>query len=123
MSARRRAASARMGVAVLALVSVRRDARAQADSVPSVPAASSTITVQAGATVDHDTVTVGDVVQLVIRVRAPLGATVNFPTAVDSLGPVQALEPPTVRDGADSTAVDRIATYRLAAWDVGRQPI
>jgi hypothetical protein len=89
------------------------------DAVP----ASGTITVQAGATVDHDTVTVGDVVRLVVRVRAPLGATVNFPTAVDSLGPVQALEPPTVRDGADSSAVDRVATYRLAAWDVGSQPI
>jgi hypothetical protein len=85
--------------------------------------ASSTITVQAGAVVDHDTVTVGDVVRLTIRVRAPLGATVNFPTALDSLAPVQALEPPTVRDGADSSVVDRVATYRLSAWDVGRQPI
>jgi hypothetical protein len=85
--------------------------------------ASSTITVQAGVAVDRDTVTVGDVIHLTVRVRAPLGATVNFPTAVDSLGPVQALEPPVVRDGADSSAVDRVATYRLSAWDVGRQPI
>lgn len=83
----------------------------------------STITVQGGAVVDHDTVTVGDVVRLTVRVRAPLGATINFPTGLDSLAPVQALEPPTVRDGADSTAADRVATYRLAAWDVGRQPI
>ena len=87
-----------------------------------VPAAGA-ITVQAGVVVDRDTVTVGDVVRLTVRVRAPLGATVNFPTATDSLGPVQALEPPTVRDGADSSAVDRVATYRLAAWDVGSQPI
>ena len=86
-------------------------------------AAASTITVQAGATVDHDTVTVGDVVRLIVRVRAPLGATVNFPAAVDSLGPIQALEPPSVRDGADSSAVDRVATYRLAAWDIGSQPM
>jgi hypothetical protein len=86
-------------------------------------AGGATITVQGGAVVDRDTVTVGDVVQLTIRVRAPLGATINFPTGVDSLAPVQALEPPTVRDGADSTAADRVATYRLAAWDVGRQPI
>jgi Domain of unknown function (DUF4381) len=95
-------------------------ARALAQDV--VPA-SSTITVQAGATVDRDTVTVGDVVRLIVRVRAPLGSTVNFPTAVDSLGAVQALEPPVVRDGADSSAVDRVATYRLAAWDIGSQPI
>ncbi|MDB4917589.1 MAG: hypothetical protein JWM95_5233 [Gemmatimonadetes bacterium] len=82
------------------------------------------IPVQAGVTVERDTVTVGDVVRLVIRVRAPFGATINFPAAVDSLGAVQALEPPTVREGADSaTAADRIATYRVAAWDVGTQQI
>jgi HAMP domain-containing protein len=96
------------------------DALAQAGAA--VPA-TSTITVQAGAVVDRDTVTVGDVVRLTVRVRAPLGATVNFPTGLDSLAPVQALEPPVVRDGADSTGVDRVATYRLSAWDVGPQPI
>ena len=47
--------------------------------------ASSTIRVQAGAVVDRDTVTVGDVVRLTVRIRAPLGATVNFPTGLDSL--------------------------------------
>ena len=82
------------------------------------------IPVQAGVTLDRDTVTVGDVVRLRVRVRAPQGATINFPTAVDSLGPVQSLDPPTVTDGADSaSAADRVATYRMAAWDVGRQPI
>ena len=82
------------------------------------------IPVQAGITLERDTVTVGDVVRLVVRVRAPHGATINFPAAVDSLGPVQSLEPPTVRDGADTAAAaDRIATYRLAAWDIGKQPI
>ena len=97
-------------------------ARTGAQNAPAVPAAS-TITVQAGAVVDRDTVTVGDVVRLTVRVRAPIGSTVNFPTGLDSLAPVQALEPPSVRDGSDSTVVDRIATYRLAPWDVGRQPI
>jgi hypothetical protein len=92
------------------------------DSVRANPA-SSTITVQAGAVVDHDTVTVGDVVRMTVRVRAPLGATVNFPTGLDSLAPVQALEPPLVSDGPDSSLVDRVAVYRLSAWDVGRQPI
>jgi hypothetical protein len=97
-------------------------ARAGAQNATPTPA-SSTITVQAGAVVDRDTVTVGDVVRLTVRVRAPLGATVNFPTGLDSLAPVQALEPPAVRDGTDSTVVDRIATYRLSPWDIGRQPI
>src|ERR671913_1609298 len=95
---------------------------AEAQTGGTVPA-SSTITVQAGAVVDRDTVTVGDVVRLTVRVRAPLGTTVNFPTGLDSLAPVQALEPPVVQDGADSSVVDRVATYRLSAWDVGRQPI
>ncbi|MDQ2666229.1 MAG: hypothetical protein M3Z05_09485 [Gemmatimonadota bacterium] len=82
------------------------------------------IQVQAGTTLERDTVTVGDVVRLTIRVRAPLGATIGFPTAVDSTAVVQPLEAPTVRNGADSaSAVDRIATYRLSAWDIGRQPI
>ena len=82
------------------------------------------IPVQAGITLERDTVTVGDVVHLVVRIRAPLGATINFPAAVDSLGPVQSLEPPAVKSGADSaTAADRIATYRLSAWDIGLQPI
>jgi hypothetical protein len=112
-------------------VSVRRVVRcaallalgvARAGAQNTAPA-SSTITVQAGALVDRDTVTVGDVVRLTVRVRAPIGSTVNFPTGLDSLAPVQALEPPSVRDGSDSTVVDRIATYRLSPWDVGRQPI
>jgi hypothetical protein len=82
--------------------------------------AATRIPVQAGATLDRDSVTVGDVVRLTVRVRAPLNATINFPAAVDSLGPVQSLEPPVVRDGADSLeAADRIAVYRLAPWDVG----
>lgn len=82
------------------------------------------IPVQAGATTDRDSVTVGDVVRLSVRVRAPLGATVNFPTGTDSAAPVQALEPPRVANGADSaTAADRIAVYRVVAWDVGSLPI
>jgi hypothetical protein len=82
------------------------------------------IPVQAGATIDRDSVTVGDVVRLTVRVHAPHGATINFPVAVDSLGPVQSLEPPVVRDGPDTLEfADRIATYRLAPWDIGKLPI
>jgi hypothetical protein len=78
------------------------------------------IPVQMGATIDHDTVTVGDVIRLTVRVRAPQGATINFPSGANSLGAVQSLETPTVTNGADSAnAADRIAVYRLAAWDVG----
>lgn len=80
--------------------------------------------IQTGITLDRDTVTVGEVVNLVVRVHAPRGSVISFPSAVDSLGAVQALEAPVVRDGADSAnAADRIATYRLSAWDVGQQQI
>ncbi len=86
----------------------------------SVSAQAVTIPVQAGTSLDRDSVTVGDVVRVTVRVRAPLGASVNFPAAVDSLGPVQSLAPPVVRNGGDSSsATDRIATYHLAPWDVG----
>jgi hypothetical protein len=108
-------------LALLALGAARMGA--QNAPAPSSTPATSTITVQAGAGVDRDTVTVGDVVRLTVRVRAPIGSTVNFPTGLDSLAPVQALEPPAVRDGPDSAVVDRIATYRLSPWDIGRQPI
>ena len=69
---------------------------------------------------DRDTVTVGDVVRLTVRMRAPLGATVNFPTGLDSLAPVQALEPPAVSNGADSTVVDR--SRDVSALAVGHRP-
>jgi len=109
------------------LIRLRAAALACAALVPGAAMAQGTATripVQAGAVITRDTVTVGEVLQLVVRVRAPRGATVNFPVAVDTLGAVQSLDPPTVRDGSDTLdATDRIATYRVAAWDVGLQPI
>jgi hypothetical protein len=107
------AAHLRALLASLAIVAIVAPGAAGAQAAVRVP-------VQAGATLDRDSVTVGDVVRLTVRVRAPRNATINFPAAVDSLGPVQSLEPPVVRDGADSLeAADRIAVYRLAPWDVG----
>ena len=93
-------------------------------AVQGAAAQQATFPVQAGATLDRDSVRVGDVVRLVVRVRAPRGATINFPAAVDSLGPVQSIDPPVVASGSDSlTAADRTATYRLAPWDVGLLPL
>jgi hypothetical protein len=111
-----------LACATLAVLSAA--GRADAQTAAQQAALATLIPVQAGATVDHDTVTVGDVVRLTVRVRGPLGATVNFPSGVDSLAPVQSLEPPRVANGADSLqAADRIAVYRVAAWDIGTQPI
>ena len=97
-----------------------RPSSARAQSAGQQAAIATLIPVQEGATIDRDSVTVGDVVRLTVRLRAPLGATVNFPAGADSLGPVQSLEPPKVSNGSDSaTAADRIAVYRLAPWDIG----
>ncbi|HEX5831351.1 MAG TPA: hypothetical protein VFY16_10255 [Gemmatimonadaceae bacterium] len=76
-----------------------------------------------GITVAPDTVTVGTPFVVSVRLRAPVGARVEFPAGPDTTGPVQALDPLQVLDGDDSLGVDRTARYRLAAWDVGRFPI
>jgi hypothetical protein len=70
-----------------------------------------------------DTVRIGDPFTVAVRVRAPSGATVEFPPGPDSTSAVQLIDPRTIRTTADTGALDQTATYRLAAWDVGSQPI
>lgn len=74
---------------------------------------------QGGVTVRPDTVRVGDPFVVSIRVRAPLGSTIEFPSAPDSNSIVEPLDPVQVTTTADSVGVDQTATYRLAAWRVG----
>ena len=76
-----------------------------------------------GVVVQPESVTVGDPFRVVVRVRAPRGAVVEFPIAPDSGTGVEALDPVVVVPSADSTATEQTATYRLAAWDVGKLPI
>jgi hypothetical protein len=78
---------------------------------------------QGGITIRPDTVRVGDPFTVSIRVRAPLGASIEFPVAPDSGGPVEPLDPVQISTTADSVAVDQTATYRLAAWRPGNFPI
>ena len=79
--------------------------------------------VRAGASVSKDTVTVGEPFEVRVRVRAPLGAQIRFPENPDSSGTVQARDPRTIVTTDSLQALDQTATYRLAAWDVGSQPI
>jgi hypothetical protein len=79
--------------------------------------------IEIGARIEPDTVTIGQPFRVTVRVRAPQGARIEFPPGPDSAGPVEALDTRTVTDGADSTATEATAIYRLAAWDVGAQPI
>lgn len=70
-----------------------------------------------------DTVRIGEPFLVVVRVRVPQGATVTFPVGPDSGTAVEALDPRALASGPDSSGMDLTATYRLAAWDLGRQPI
>ena len=74
---------------------------------------------QGGVTITPDTVRVGDPFTVSVRVRAPLGASIEFPAAPDSGGPVEPLDPVQITTTADSAAIDQTASYRLAAWRVG----
>ena len=83
---------------------------------------------QVAVSVRPDTVTVGQPITVLIRIQAPAGATIEFPTGPDSGAAVELLESRTVTAyGGDSAAnpnvVDQVARYRMAAWDVGAQPI
>jgi hypothetical protein len=88
-----------------------------------VPPAQNVPQVQMGFAVEPDTVTVGDPFRLTVRIRAPKGASVTFPAGPDSGATVEALDPRQEREGTDSTSLDVIAAWRLAAWDTGDQPL
>lgn len=82
--------------------------------------------VQLGVNVTSDTVTVGERFIAIIRVRAPKGAAVQFPTESDSssaaaITGMQLLGKPAIDATFDSTSVTMSAAYRFAAWDVGPQ--
>jgi hypothetical protein len=79
--------------------------------------------IQYGLTKSKDTVTVGEPFEVRLRVRAPAGSRIRFPENPDSAGMVQALDPRTIVTTDSVNAVDQTAIYRLAAWDIGDQPI
>lgn len=79
--------------------------------------------VRVGISMAPDSVTVGDPLELRIRVSAPAGATIAFPEAPDSTSPVQAIGTRSVSRPAAQGPIDRTAIYKLAAWDVGDLPV
>ena len=97
------------------LLSAGTVARGQATGTP--------IPVQAAVGIEPDTVRIGDPFLIQIGIRAPLGATVAFPPAPDSTGAVQGLDPVRVETKPDSGGVVQWGYYRVAAWDIGDQPI
>jgi hypothetical protein len=81
------------------------------------------IPVKAGVTAAPDSVRIGDPFRVTVGIRAPRGATIQFPRTMDSAASVQSLDPVVVRTSADTTATEQYADYRVAAWDIGAQPI
>jgi len=92
-----------------------------ATSQPQIP-------VQLGVTVSSDTVTVGQRFVAVIRVRAPKGATIEFPLTSDSASLASAtateiIGKPAIAAVPDTASTTMSAAYRMAAWDTGLQPL
>ena len=81
------------------------------------------IVVKAGVTAAPDSVRIGDPFRITVGIRAPRGATIEFPRTMDSASAVQSLDPVAVRTSQDTTATEQYADYRVAAWDVGKQPL
>ena len=79
--------------------------------------------VQSGVTVSKDTVTIGEPFEVRVRVRVPAGSQIRFPENPDSTATVQARDPRSITTNDSVQFIDQTATYRVAAWDVGMQPI
>src|SRR4029078_169922 len=81
--------------------------------------------IQSGAIVRPDTVTVGDPFEVIVRVRAPRGVSIEFPQTPDSAGGawVQAIDPVQVTPSTDTSFTENTAVYRVAAWNVGALPV
>jgi hypothetical protein len=87
-----------------------------------LPAASQFV-VDVRVSLEKDSVRIGDPFRIFINVRTPRGATIEFPETLDSTGTVQSIDPRAVFSQPDSTGFAQNAVYRVAAWDIGRQPI
>lgn len=79
--------------------------------------------VQYGVTQSHDTVTVGQPFEIRVRVRAPAGATIQFPENPDTAGTIQARDPRTIYTSDSVQTLDQMASYYVAAWDVDSQTV
>jgi hypothetical protein len=109
----RSAATRDLHVALLALAML----------APGVAFPQSSTRAQVGVAVSRDTVTVGQVFEVRVRVRAPAEASIRFPENPDTSGTVQGRDPHLIQTTDSVTARDETAIYHVAAWDIGNQPI
>jgi hypothetical protein len=87
------------------------------------PAAGARASSRVAVRIEPDTVRIGEPFVVTLRVQAAKTATVVFPAGPDSGGAVEALDPRAQASAPGASSADFTATYRLAAWDLGRQPI
>ncbi len=78
--------------------------------------------VRVGVTTQPDTVTVGDPLVIRVRVAAPAGATIVFPTGPDSGAQVEAVASRAITSNPANGGVDQTAVFTVVAWDVGNVP-
>lgn len=95
-------------------------------AVPAAVSPQATVPLQMGVGISPDSVTVGQHFVVVLKVRAPRGATIEFPMEIDSATAAsptatRIIGKPVVQTVPDSTGAASTAAYRLAAWDTGPQ--
>ena len=89
------------------------------------------VPVRIGVSLNPDTVTVGDHFTVIVRVRAPAGSTIEFPASTDSAATVDLAADPAIAEpkllpsgtAGPPTEMEQLVAYRMAAWDVGAQPL
>jgi hypothetical protein len=118
-------------VLLLFQVAAAQPVPARATTAPVTPASAASqpspdFPVQLGVKLTPDTVTVGQRFVMLVKLRAPAGATIEFPTESDSAAKATAtatemIGKPAVQITHDSLGVVGAAAYRLAAWDVDSQ--
>jgi uncharacterized protein DUF4381 len=122
MGARRIAAMA-LGGAILTAPAVHAGLAQSAPARPAPAGAAPRAPVELGVRVAPDTVGIGQPFVVAVRVRAPRGATIDFPAGPDSGGAIEAIDPRVGTVHPDPSGTDVTAQYRLAAWDLGRQAL
>jgi hypothetical protein len=75
--------------------------------------------VQLGIAVRPETVMVGTQFLIVARLRAPEGATIEWPSAPDTSETIEIVSSRMIDSSSDSVATEETARWRLTAWDTG----
>jgi len=113
-------------VMLLLTLAAASTAVSQQPAAPQAPARRAQIPVQMGVGISPDTVTVGQRFVVVLKVRAPRGASIQFPIESDSATAAsptatELVGKPVVDTVHDSVYTTATAAYRFAAWDTGIQ--